>query len=171
MKTSGGHQPINYTVGDATSPNGDGERVIVHVCNDVGGWGAGFVLALSARWPEPEQSFRRWFATRDTPGAPAGTPPFELGAVQLVSVEPFLWVANLIGQRDLVDGPDGPPIRYEAIEEGLATLADEVDAMGGSVHMPRIGCGLAGGEWDRIEPIIERTLIERRIDVTVYDLD
>ena len=45
--------PIAYTTGDATAPEGDGPKIIVHVCNDVGGWGRGFVMAISKRWPEP----------------------------------------------------------------------------------------------------------------------
>jgi hypothetical protein len=35
------------------------------------------------------------------------------------------------------------------------------------VHMPRIGCGLAGGTWDRVGPIVDWTLDRR--DVFVYD--
>jgi hypothetical protein len=35
--------------------------------------------------------------------------------------------------------------------------------------MPRIGCGLAGGKWEMIEPIILRTLIANGIAVSVYD--
>ncbi|EPJ40147.1 hypothetical protein STAFG_2811 [Streptomyces afghaniensis 772] len=35
--------------------------------------------------------------------------------------------------------------------------------------MPRIGCGLAGGKWSRVEPLIEERLIRRGISVTVYD--
>jgi hypothetical protein len=35
--------------------------------------------------------------------------------------------------------------------------------------MPRIGCGLAGGTWDKIEPLIQSALIKKNIDVTVYD--
>jgi hypothetical protein len=33
-----------------------------------------------------------------------------------------------------------------------------------TVHMLRIGCGLAGGRWDAIEPIIERTLCNNEIE-------
>jgi len=40
---------INYRHGDATAPKADGPVVIVHVCNDVGKWGKGFVLAVSKR--------------------------------------------------------------------------------------------------------------------------
>jgi hypothetical protein len=36
--------------------------------------------------------------------------------------------------------------------------------------MPRIGCGLAGGKWETIEPILIKKLIEKGIKVTVYDL-
>jgi len=155
---------LRYAVGDATLPEGDGPKVIVHVCNDVGGWGAGFVLALSRRWPEPQQHFEDWYARR----AAAVDPPFALGQVQFVAVGDDLWVANLIGQRDIVARDGVPPVRYDAIEEGLrrvAAFAAEHDA---TVHMPRIGAGLAGGDWAKIEAVITRALAHA--SVTVYDL-
>lgn len=46
--------PIKYVIGDATEPQGTGRKIIAHVCNDCGGWGAGFVLALSAKDYRPE---------------------------------------------------------------------------------------------------------------------
>lgn len=49
---------ITYVRGDATAPRGEGVKLIVHCCNDPGGWGRGFVLALSRRWPEPEAAYR-----------------------------------------------------------------------------------------------------------------
>ena len=85
---------IQYLTGDATEPAGEGPQIIVHVCNDVGGWGRGFVLAISKRWPEPEERYRSW--------SHGGTEqPFALGEVQLVHVKESVWVANLIGQRDV----------------------------------------------------------------------
>jgi hypothetical protein len=38
-------------------------------------------------------------------------------------------------------------------------------------HMPRIGCGLAGGKWEMIEPLIQRILRSENIEVFVYDLE
>jgi hypothetical protein len=35
--------------------------------------------------------------------------------------------------------------------------------------MPRIGCGLAGGDWREIEPILLDELSKDDIAVTVYD--
>src|SRR5689334_18641295 len=54
--------PLNYVKGDATKPNGTGNRIITHCCNDRGFWNAGFVKALSHRWSEPERAYRQWAA-------------------------------------------------------------------------------------------------------------
>jgi O-acetyl-ADP-ribose deacetylase (regulator of RNase III) len=154
--------PLKVLKGDATSPQAKGPKIIAHVCNDIGGWGAGFVVAVSKRWKDPERDYRQWHRER------AGN-DFGLGAVRLVQVRPDIWVANMIGQRGIKAGSAGPPIRYEAIERCLESLADKALELEASVHMPRIGCGLAGGTWDRIEPIVVRTLCERDVEVTVYD--
>ncbi|WP_086559224.1 macro domain-containing protein [Streptomyces africanus] len=153
---------ITYVRGDATVPSVKGVKVIAHVCNDIGGWGKGFVLALSRRWPEPEAAYRAWHRGR------AGN-DFGLGAVQFVQVERHVWVANMIGQRGTRAGSKGVPVRYEAIDKALEALAARAGELAATVHMPRIGCGLAGGKWSRIEPLIEERLIRRGIPVTVYD--
>lgn len=138
-------------------------EIIVHVCNDVGGWGRGFVVALSRRWPEPEQQYRAWHRGKLSQ-------PFALGEVQFVSVAPDISVANLIGQRGLKTHQRTPPVRYDAIRLGLRSVAAFASARSASVHMPRIGCGLAGGRWEEIEPIIREELLARGVAVIVYDL-
>ncbi|WP_298900515.1 macro domain-containing protein [uncultured Psychroserpens sp.] len=153
---------IQYIIGDATEPIGAGNKIIVHVCNDIGGWGKGFVMAISKKWRTPEVSYRKWYASREF---------FELGEVQFVKVEPQVWIANLIGQHKIRKDEDGnPPIRYEAILMGLHKVVEEAEDLNASVHMPRIGCGLAGGTWDKIEPLIEKTLLKNNIETKVYDL-
>jgi O-acetyl-ADP-ribose deacetylase (regulator of RNase III) len=153
---------ITYLKGDATCPQAKGPKIICHVCNDIGGWGKGFVLALSRRWEGPEAEYRKWHAAGKAGG-------FGLGAVQFVQVEPYIWVANMVAQQGLKRGSSGPPIRYEAVAEGLKQVAAEARELGASVHMPRIGCGLAGGEWSEIEPLIEQHLVAAGVPVTVYD--
>ncbi|WP_432752425.1 macro domain-containing protein [Streptomyces sp. JL2001] len=161
-----GNEPaITYVRGDATAPQGKGVKIIAHVCNDRGGWGRGFVLALSRRWPAPEAAYRRWHRGR------AGN-DFGLGAAQFVQVGPYVWVANLVGQRGIrTSRSSGVPVRYEAIDAALGLLADRAVELGASVHMPRIGCGLAGGTWARVEPLVTARLVTRGIPVTVYDVD
>jgi O-acetyl-ADP-ribose deacetylase (regulator of RNase III) len=62
-------------------------------------------------------------------------------------------------------------VHHDAIREGLARIATQARASGASVHMPRIGCGLAGGDWARIESLIVETLSTADIRVTVYDFE
>lgn len=154
---------INYIIGDATQPVGAGPKIIVHVCNDIGGWGRGFVVALSKRWPEPEQHYRAWHRGEEQK-------PFALGEVQFVQVGKTIWVANLIGQRDVRTVGGVPPVRYEAIRKGLRRVTEEARRLGASVHMPRIGCGLAGGKWEEVGKIVEDEIANRDVSVTVYDL-
>ncbi|WP_329320204.1 MULTISPECIES: macro domain-containing protein [unclassified Streptomyces] len=156
---------ITYVRGDATVPSAGGVRLIAHVCNDIGGWGRGFVLALSRRRPEPERAYRAGYRGR-------ASNDFGLGAAQFVQVEPSLWVANLIGQRGIRSRGEGVPVRYEAIDTALGRLADRAAGLDASVHhMPRIGCGLAGGTWARVEPLVTGRLAARGIAVTVYGHD
>ncbi|OII63682.1 Appr-1-p processing protein [Streptomyces sp. CC53] len=154
---------IAYVQGDATAPVGGGARIVAHVCNDVGGWGRGFVLAVSRRWDGPEAEFRRWYRERDRND-------FGLGALQPVRAEPDLWVANMVGRHGLRVGGRGTPVRYEAVNAALGALGDRAVGLGASMHMPRIGCGLAGGTWARVEPLVRERLSSRGIPVTVYDL-
>lgn len=148
---------VRIVVGDATAPQAEGPVVIAHVCNDVGKWGRGFVQAISARWPEPKRAYRQWYR--------AG---LALGEVQIVQCEPGVWVANMIGQRGIARAEGDVPIRYDAVEQCLRRLAVETKLRGASVHMPRIGCGLAGGSWEKIGPMVEDALAG--IEVIVYDL-
>jgi O-acetyl-ADP-ribose deacetylase (regulator of RNase III) len=153
---------VEYKTGDATAPIGGGIKIIVHVCNDVGGWGRGFVLAISKRWPEPEQRYRAWHKDQEKQ-------PFALGEVQFVQVSDDIWVANLIGQRDIRALDGVPSVRYEAIREGLQSVALEAKRLQASVHMPRIGCGLAGGDWNVGGKIVGEELANVGVPVTVYD--
>lgn len=172
---------IQYTTGDATRPIGyslsgyanpdAGNHVIVHCCNNIGAWGAGFVLALSERWPMAEKKYRGAFDG----SIPA---PHELGDVIWANVHgglpgdrTDLFVANLIGQDGVGRNKAGrPPIRYDAIDQGLLKIGSAiVDRYPAQVHMPRMGCGLAGGDWGVIEALVKSNLSSYDIPVTVYD--
>ena len=161
---------IHYVDGDATDPRGGGPKVIAHVCNDAGGWGAGFVLAVSRRWPQPEEAYRAWHAGRSTPArdqelvAPRA---FGLGSIQIVRIDDQLLVANMVAQRGYPSRDGGPAIRYTALAACLQRL-DAALVPHASVHMPRIGCSLAGGRWEFVEIIIREALRGR--EVYVYDL-
>jgi O-acetyl-ADP-ribose deacetylase (regulator of RNase III) len=155
---------ITYLKGDATSPQAKGMKIICHICNDLGRWGKGFVMAISRRWEVPKKAYRKWHRER-------ANNDFELGAVQLIQVESDIWVANMIGQRGIKVGSKGPPIRYEAVEKCLYEVNQTAIQLNASVHLPKIGCGLAGGKWSKIEPLIKKAFCENQVMVFVYDFE
>lgn len=146
----------------------------MHICNTRGGWGRGFVLALSNRWSEPEEEYRKWFANKRN----ALNEPFALGEIQTVAVEADLWVCNMIAQDGYGFGNQArhqtsaanstPPIRYPALLQCLTKVSELSKLMGATVHACRIGTGLAGGKWPQIEELIQRAMPD--VSVTIYDL-
>lgn len=150
---------ITYLKGDATKPKQPGRKIIAHICNDIGKWGRGFVMALSASYKKPEKYYLEWHQNGND---------FQLGEIQVVNVKPELDVVNMIAQRHIFPMNGIPPIRYEALSSCLEKLAVYAISQNASIHMPRIGAGLAGGEWSKIEEIIEKEL--KDVEVFIYDL-
>jgi len=152
---------IHYLEGDATQPRGEGFKIIAHVCNDVGAWGAGFVLALSRRWKEPEMNYRYFHSQ-----CPGGRLP--LGRIQTTFVRPDLAVVSMIAMRGVGWRGGKSPLLYNALSDCLQAIWQIVGVRDASLHTPRIGCGLAGGEWPKVEALINRHLSD--LPVYVYDL-
>lgn len=122
-----------------------------------GAWGAGFVLAISRRWPGPERIYREARELR-------------LGDVQFLEVEKDLFVANTVAQHGFPSAGRRCALDYEALAICLGLVAKFAAGNQVSVHMPRIGCGIAGGEWDRVAAVIAETLGAADVSVSVYDL-
>lgn len=154
MVSQVGRADIQYLKGDATDPIVR-PAAILHVCNDVGAWGAGFVMALSKRWVLPEQIYRQ-------------SRSLKLGDYQVANVEPnSIVVVNLIAQVGLRSKDNPRPLHYGYLSQALmAAIADFEPSW--TIHMPRIGCGLAGGDWKVVEALIADCLVGFK--VYVYDL-
>ncbi len=160
---------MHYIRGDATNPIGEGRKLICHICNDIGKWGAGFVLALNKKSSAPMEEYRKWWFNGQELDEIYGCTPFKLGEIQLVHLKEQTWVVNMIAQHNIrYDRNNLPPIRYDAVQQCLHKVNELFTVFTFSVHMPRIGCGLAGGTWEKIEPIIAEELKTR--EVFVYDL-
>ena len=154
---------IKYLKGDATCPIGDGKKIIVHICNNKGIWGAGFVLAISKKWKNPERYYRASFN--------ASTPP-QLGDIQILEVDyENIYVINMIAQDGFVSLNKPVAVSYKHLQKCLAEVSEIAFVNDASVHMPRIGCGIGGGDWAEVERIIKDTLCKNDIDVFVYDFE
>ncbi len=166
---------ITYVHGDATSPAIKGPKIIAHVCNDIGKWGKGFVMAVSKKWPKTRSLYLDWYAGRAKDDKTLGarllmTGACKLGEVQLIEVVPEdIFVVNMVAQHGIGTGSNGPPIRYQALGFCLDKLVPLANILQATIHMPRIGTGLAGGKWEEIEPLLDKALQGQQVHV--YDFD
>ncbi len=151
---------VNHEVGSATSPRpGKGRGVIIaHLCNSVGGWGRGFVLAVDKLSPAPCAAYRA-LASQHASGKVTSIP---LGEVQFVECTKGLFVANMIAQdRYAEDHEDGCAVDYAALRECLRVVFHRACRLGYQVHLPEgIGAGLAGGDKDKIHALIREVTDE-----------
>lgn len=151
---------IEYVTGDATEPRGCGPRAIVHLVNDkTANWGGAFANALRSRYPEAQQDFRAWVA--------ADKSRLRLGEIRRIDVEPELEVITIVGQKGYGSSAH-PRVRYEALRSALQRVSKLLDRGPASVHMPRIGAGMAGGDWNVIAELVCHELVDHGHEVTVY---
>lgn len=153
---------IKYVKGDAIQPSHGGHRIVAQVVNDkTPMWGGGFALAVRKRLPDVQKDFHSWVITE--PGRLA------LGNSHLSIVDDRTDVFNMICQSGYKQ-TSKPTIRYSALRKCLARLSVLAKERGATVHMPRIGCGQARGNWHIVSELITELLCEEGINVTVYDL-
>ena len=156
---------VRHVQGDATEPQLEGaHNIVAHVCNDVGSFEAGFAAAVATRWKPAKEAYVEWHRQGEGAG-------FELGAHQLVEVQPMLEVANMVAQRGVWGSPGDPPLQYDALAKTLDAVGLHAAAKKATVHMPRIGAGLAMGDWARIEQMICRMAVKHRVLVVIYTLE
>ena len=155
---------LRNVVGDATDPqlSSDNEiAVIPHVCNDSGGWGKGFVLALSKKWKLPENSYRK-------------LDKYELGNIQWNWVENFkITVVNMIAQHGYISQDNPRPLKYDALIECMNEVKNNIININDNkryvIHCCKFGSDLARGNWDFIVNLIEDIWLNNGIDVVVYE--
>lgn len=153
---------IKEIAGDATEPNGSGIKFIIHCCNNKKvRWGAGFVLSLKNKWPESEH-----IHLRNNRG---------LGSVSFYYTQGGIIIANIIGQ-DNFGTQKKQYVDYNSLEIGMRrvlklALTFRKKKLTVSIHCPKIGCGLAGGDWSVVKDIINRVFIKNNIDVIYYNYE
>lgn len=155
---------IHYLVGDATKPvshHPNEVRYIMHCCNDKDAWGAGFVVALNRVSKEPKRAYHQMRK--------------KLGNISLAQVNDNTYVFNIVGQQGY-GRKKKQYVKYNALRKGFSSIAKELTELQQStkntlsVHAPRLGAGLAGGEWAVIEQMIKEEIVEQGFDVYIYDL-
>ena len=145
--------------GDITKCNAD---IIAHQVNCKFVMGGGVALALRKRWPivyknyialseECDKSSEEW-----------------LGTCQIVKIDQNRYVANLFGQDDL--GYEKCYTNYAALETALKELLFHVEYMKlKTIAFPWLmSCGLAGGDWNIVKPVIENIFEDSDIEIQYW---
>lgn len=135
-------------------------ELIAHGCNCFHVMGAGIAKAISFAWPEALEADKSQSKRGDL--GKLGT--FSLAEVRNAKSEKLL-IANLYtqykwGRPDSSDY-DSAESRVRYIKTAFTSLADYINKTklpNVRIGLPLIGCGLAGGKWATIEPIIKETL-------------
>ena len=145
---------IVYKHGDLLASD---EKVIAHGCNCSGGFASGFAKQVAERYPAAREAYLHRHNTRG----------WSLGDVQLIGVGDGsgVTIANCGTQQRYGRTDEGPYVSYPAIKLVIRNLAKSFPQ---GFAIPKIGAGLAGGNWDIIAKIIEEE--SGPVEVRVYVL-
>jgi len=149
-------------IGSAIDPRGSGTKIIAHIVPDKGtSWGGrGFAATVKKTFPAIWVDFCSQIS---------GKGGLRLGDTFFNKTEGGIYFAHMVAQHGFGPSPS-PRIRYTALESSLKGLAAFALENNASVHMPKIGTGQAGGDWNLIKELLNDTLIAKGIEVTVYSL-
>ena len=154
-------EAIVYLRGDAVEPASDGVRVVAFLTNNATpNWGGGFARQVASRKPNVQIAFRA--------AAAEDASALALGSVALFQDSDSLYYAPVVAQAGF-GRSEQPRIRYGAIEAAFKKLGVRAAELGASIHMPRIGGGGSGGNWNVVRELIEEYLAPLA-PVRVYDL-
>lgn len=133
--------------------------MLAHVVNDLGLFGAGVAKSIAEKWPFVRDRYR------------LNHEVYQLGDVQYIPVDEGHWVANMFAQSGLHSRQNRVPLSYVSLQMCLMSIAQFARSEGvNNIRMPRIGCGLARGQWTHVLPMIRATLLDKGFEVTVCDL-
>jgi O-acetyl-ADP-ribose deacetylase (regulator of RNase III) len=152
---------ISLEYGDATKPRGNDVKIIAQVVNTTAATGLGFGKSLAKNYPVIKVELDKWSKDKLE---------FKLGESNLVKINDYLYVFQMLAQKGLFPKDNEIPLKYNALRKCLNSLASEAKNLGASVHMPQIGAGQARGDWNIILGMIHDELIRCDIKVNIYIL-
>jgi len=152
---------LHFIHGDILAPRRIPPAIICQLVNDRAfRWGGGVARQMARRHPNAEVEFGEWLRT--VPRAD------RLGEVHYATTSGGTVIASLIAQEGYGQGTNR--IRYHALGRCLASVARYAFARDASVHMPRIGTGGAGAEWEIVESLVRQNFDGLEKGVWIYDL-
>ena len=147
-----------YIKGDITKTE---LKYIAHGCNCQNKMGSGVAKALFTKFPEVKERYHNKFKHIEITNY-----KYLLGSVQTV-ISNDKKIFNCFTQEYY--GYDGKKyVNYCSIVKAFLSLA-YILKDSGPLAIPKIGCGLAGGDWNIVEQLINDTVGDD-LEIWVYEL-
>lgn len=144
---------IEYRKGDLLQTE---VKHLIHGCNSKGVMGSGVAKVLREKYPQAYQDYNDVYNSNG----------LSLGDVIVSVQDDGKIIHNAITQKDYGRRDDRVYVSYWAIAE----VFRKINQWGiKEIAMPKIGAGLANGDWNVISAIIENTLIDTK--PIVYELE
>lgn len=157
-----GDEMIYFLVGDITDID-EGNAIIAHIVNNIGAFGGGVSGAIGEMYPSARKAYLNW--------AKDDVDTLELGKCLFLHVNyaDKMDVCHMVAQNGLRSNQNPSPIDMEALNTCLRTLFMTAQVANMSVHLPKIGSGLAGGNWDEILLLIEYWSDKFKVKTYIYE--
>jgi len=154
---------VNSAIEAAKNPSGF-QEFVGHGCNCHAAMGSGFAPLIASAFPQVEHADNEMYEKYNRMGSNMGM----LGNFSIARVSESLVVLNIYTQY--LPGKD---LRLWALELGFFNVNQKLREMSKVgvrpvLHIPRIGAGVAGGDWDVISKLIDENTPD--IDVVVWVL-
>ncbi len=145
---------------DALKVSEGKNTVIAHVVNDLGLWGAGFVVPLGEKYPLAKSKYLSLLKMIKG--------DLLLGQIQIVPIADKVTVCNMFAMRGVRSKSNPVPLDYGLLEKCLSTLRvwaekNEIDI----IQVPKIGAGLAGGNWNKVLELLWKTFATSKVQLKI----
>ena len=142
--------------------------LIAHQTNCLGVMGAGIAKVIKNKWPNVYTQYKDFCKDFNYSRGLLG-----LSQICKTKDTPIKYVANLFGEYSYTESAtpyENRHTNYYALEIALLALKADCIAYGiKEIGIPyKLGCGLAGGNWDNVVYPILQKLFENNPEITLY---
>ena len=147
---------MKYITGDLLDVT---EGIICHGCNLSGGFGSGVAGAIARMYPSVRENYHANYRDKF------------LGDISGLEVIDGLYILNCYTQQGYGRDKNVQYASYDAVRDSMVKVIDMANTLGiKQVHIPRIGAGLGGLNWEIVENVLRNLEIHYGMEFVVHSL-
>ena len=146
-----------YKTGDILKAT---ENIICHQVNVQGVMGGGLAKQIASSYPNVEKEYKKLCRAYDYDYIKLQ------GKAQKVKINDNQYIANCFTQFPNFDTD------YKAIRSAIRELIGNCKTLNQTIAVPyKYGCGIANGEWEKVEIILRYLSVKYGKDIVIYKLE